>query len=183
MKPTPEEESKLLSALAEGAGAKTKPQIDKCIRNISLPKLLGETVRGVEAADNPLVAHYQSTQRYHILPAFFKLLLSLKKKKCDFSVVIKNPSGSDNHGFIIHELNLFFSGQHPLYNGRNGTPLVKWDGSLSRNFLIEEPQQSVLYSLGEGELFATFGTLDATEERDAEMFKQKFKNFKHVRLC
>jgi hypothetical protein len=134
--------------------------------------LLGESLRGVEDADNPLLVHYQSTQRYHILPAFFKLLLSLRKRKCDFSLVIKNSSGSDNHGFIIHELNLFFSGQHPLYNGRNGTPLVKWDGSHSRNFLIEEPQQSVLYSLGEGELFATFGTLDATEERDAEMFKQ-----------
>lgn len=52
--------------------------------------------------------------------------------------MIHNQNPKDNHAEIINELNLFFSGDHPLYNGKNGTPLVKLDGSKScKNFVIE----------------------------------------------
>jgi hypothetical protein len=78
--------------------------------------------------------------------------------------VIKNGKAKDIHQEIIGELNLFFSGEHPLFNGRNGTPAVKWDGSKgAKNFVIEESHQAVYYTLGEGELFATFGTLNLAE--------------------
>lgn len=33
---------------------------------------------------------------------------------------------------------MFFNGDHPLYNGKNGTPSVKWDGSKgNKNFIVE----------------------------------------------
>jgi hypothetical protein len=125
------------------------------------------------------------------LPAFFKLLLNLKKNKREFAIVIKNDRIKDLHQEIIGELNLFFTGEHPLYNGKNGTPAVKWDGSKgTKNFIIEESHQAVYYTLGEGELFATYGTLNVAEEKDIEMFKQsnlslnlEFKSFKTVKLC
>ena len=76
------------------------------------------------------------------------------------------------HQEILSELNLFFSGEHPLFNGRNGTPAIKWDGSKgTKNFIIEESHQTAFYCLSE-ELFATYGMLANTEEKDPEMFKQ-----------
>jgi hypothetical protein len=43
----------------------------------------------------------------------------------------------ENYQETISELNRFFGGEHPLFNGRNGTPAIKWDGSKgTRNFLV-----------------------------------------------
>ena len=54
---------------------------------------------------------------------------------------------------------------------------MKWDGSKgSRNFVVDEPNQTVFYSLGE-ELFATYGSLTVAEEKDPEMFKQSKCSF------
>ena len=52
---------------------------------------------------------------------------------------------------MISELNLFFTGLHPLFNGKNGTPLVKFDGTMKggRNLVIDESHQSVAYKFGE----------------------------------
>jgi len=55
---------------------------------------------------------------------------------------------------------MFFNGEHPLYNGKNGTPSVKWDGSKgNKNFVIEESNQNIVYVLGD-EIMATYGTLN-----------------------
>ena len=55
----------------------------------------------------------------------------------------------DNHYDIVTEVNRFFNGEHPLYNGQNGTPAIKWDGSKgTRNFIAEESHQTVFYSFG-----------------------------------
>lgn len=139
----------------------------------TLPKTLSEALKESGDPSNKLLAYYSKTGKYQILPAFFKLLLNLKKNKREFAVVVKNTHYRDRHQEILGELNLFFSGEHPLFNGKNGTPAVKWDGSKgTRNFIIDDRQQAVYYRM-EGQLFATLGTLNcAEEEKDLEMFKQ-----------
>lgn len=134
---------------------------------------MSEALKESGDPSNKLLAYYSKTGKYQILPAFFKLLLNLKKNKREFAVVVKNTHYRDRHQEILGELNLFFSGEHPLFNGKNGTPAVKWDGSKgTRNFIIDDRQQAVYYRM-EGQLFATLGTLNcAEEEKDLEMFKQ-----------
>lgn len=103
----------------------------------TLPKTLAEAIKEGADPSNKLLAYFNRTGKYQILPAFFKLLLNLKKNKREFAVVIKNSVARDQHQEIISELNLFFSGEHPLFNGKNGTPAVKWDGSKgNRNFIV-----------------------------------------------
>lgn len=139
----------------------------------TLPKSLAEAIKEGADTNNKILNYFNKTGKYQILPAFFKLLLNLKKNKREFAIVIKNDRIKDSHQDIIGELNLFFTGEHPLYNGKNGTPAIKWDGSKgTKNFIIEESHQAVYYTLGEGELFATYGTLNVAEEKDIEMFKQ-----------
>lgn len=137
---------------------------------------MAEAIKEGADTNNKILNYFNKTGKYQILPAFFKLLLNLKKNKREFAIVIKNDRIKDNHQDIVGELNLFFTGEHPLYNGKNGTPAVKWDGSKgTKNFIIEESHQAVYYTLGEGELFATYGTLNVAEEKDIEMFKQSNK--------
>lgn len=66
--------------------------------------------------------------RYHILPAFFRTLIYLKKMKKEFAVVFRNYNGQDLQN-VVAEFNQFCKGDHPCYNGKNGTSLVKFDGS------------------------------------------------------
>jgi hypothetical protein len=43
---------------------------------------------------------------------------------------------------MIYEFNKFCSGEHPAFNGRNGTPLVKFDGSKNcKELRITDPSQ------------------------------------------
>ena len=69
---------------------------------------------------------------------------------------------------------MFFNGEHPLYNGKNGVPLVKMDGSKgTKNFVLDDKHKSVFYCFGETELFSTFGTTSvAPPSSDMELFKQ-----------
>lgn len=70
----------------------------------------------------------------------------LKKSKREFAIIIKSNNPNANHKLIIEELNLFFTGEHPLFNGKNSTPLIKFDGSKGcKNFIIDEGHCSVLY--------------------------------------
>ena len=89
---------------------------------------------------------YTATTKYEILPAFYKFVLWLKKSKREFALIIKNNNLNDNHKDLVDELNLFFTGDHPLFNGKNGTPLVKFDGSKGcKNFVIDQSHQAVTY--------------------------------------
>ena len=124
----------------------------------TLPKTLAEIIKEIQDPNDKLLTWFATSGKYQILPAFFKLLLSLKKNKREFAIIIK-AEPKDPHFDALHELNRFFNGEHPLYNGQNGTPLVKWDGSKgTHNFLIEESHQTVFYDLG-NELYSTYGTL------------------------
>lgn len=71
--------------------------------------------------------------------------MNLKKTKREFAIIVK-AGLKDNHHEVITELNRFFGGEHPLFNGQNGTPAIKWDGSKgTHNFHVEESHQTVFY--------------------------------------
>ena len=65
--------------------------------------------------------------KFHLIPSFFRTLIYLKKQKREFAVAFRT-FGHDLKN-VIWEFNKFCSGQHPCYSGRNGTPLIKFDGS------------------------------------------------------
>jgi len=52
---------------------------------------------------------------------------------------------------VIYEFNKFCIGEHPCFNGRNGSPLVKMDGSKNqKDYRIRDPsQQTTLYRTGD----------------------------------
>ena len=65
--------------------------------------------------------------KYNLLPSFFRTLIYLKKAKRQFGITFRSFGGDLSN--TIYELNSFCNGEHPCYNGRGGTPLVKFDGS------------------------------------------------------
>lgn len=53
----------------------------------------------------------------------------------------------------MHEFDKFSRGEHPCFNGRNGLPLVKFDGSKNQKdfrFKCPEEQVGTIYRLGAG---------------------------------
>jgi len=66
------------------------------------------------------------------------MIMYLKKTKQEFAIVF-NSFGSELEP-VIYEFNKFCTGNHPCFNGRNNTPLVKIDGSKnSKDFRIKDP--------------------------------------------
>ena len=65
--------------------------------------------------------------KYHLIPSFFRTLIFLKKQKREFSICFRT-FGHDLET-ITWEFNQFCSGLHPCFSGRNGTPMIKFDGS------------------------------------------------------
>ena len=65
--------------------------------------------------------------KHFIIPNFFKTLMYLHKLGRDFAVVFRT-FGNDIEN-ALWEFNKFCSGTHPCYNGKNGMPLVKFDGT------------------------------------------------------
>lgn len=64
---------------------------------------------------------------FHIIPSFFRMLIFLRKMNRDFAVAFRSY-GTDMKE-IIWEFNKFCEGQHPCFNGRNGAPLVLFNGT------------------------------------------------------
>jgi hypothetical protein len=136
-----------------------------------LPKAVGEALKESGDGNNRLQAYFNKTGKYQLLPGFFKLILGLRKAKREFAIVIKG--GKEGHQDVIEELNLFFGGEHPLYNGKNGTTVVKWDGSKgSKNFLLADTNQAAYFKQS-NTLFAAFGQLSPIEEKDVETLRQR----------
>lgn len=88
--------------------------------------------------------------RYYLIPSFFRTLMYLKKQKKEFSIAFR--TFGNELDTVIHEFNLFCNGEHPCFNGRNSTPIVKFDGSKnSKDYRIKEPcQRASFYRGGEG---------------------------------
>jgi hypothetical protein len=70
---------------------------------------------------------FYESNRFYIIPSFFRLLLHLRKKKREFSIAFRSH-GPDLPS-IIEEFNNFCDGNHPAYNGENDTHLVTFNGS------------------------------------------------------
>jgi len=76
-------------------------------------------------------------------------MMYLKKMKKEFAICFRTfGSEIDN---VIYEFNMFCNGEHPCYNGRNSTPLVKFDGSKNcKDYRIKEnSQRATNYRAGE----------------------------------
>jgi hypothetical protein len=82
--------------------------------------------------------------KYHLIPSFFRLLIFLKKQKREFAVVFRTY-GTDLEK-VVWEFNQFCEGKHPCFSGRNGTPLIKFDGSKgTKDLRIHNHTQKGLY--------------------------------------
>jgi len=68
-----------------------------------------------------------SSGKYNILPSFYKTLIYLKKSKREFAIVLRGEE--ECLETAIFEFNNFCNGTHPCYNGKAGTPTIKFDGS------------------------------------------------------
>ena len=113
-----------------------------------------DSLKEITEPANKLEEEYIKSGKYEILPAFYKLFLSLKKNKREFAICVKTDNKNAAHHEITNELNLFFTGEHPLYNGKNGTPLVKMDGTNKcKNFVFEDSHFAVIYEIQHGEEF------------------------------
>ena len=87
--------------------------------------------------------------KYFMVPSFFRTLMYLKKQKKEFSIIFR--SFGTELDPVIWEYNKFCSGEHPCFNGRNNTPLVKLDGSKnSKDMRISQAsQKAVFYRFGD----------------------------------
>ena len=91
-----------------------------------------------------LVKRLLSEGKYHILPSFFKTLVTLKKLKREFAIVFRNYNGQDLDN-VVAEFNQFCKGEHPCFSGKNGTILAKFDGSKgAKEMRIRERSQRAL---------------------------------------
>ncbi len=76
--------------------------------------------------------------KYHLIPSFFRTLIYLKKNKREFAISFRT-FGEDLEK-VTWDVNRFGNGQHPCYSGRNGTPLIKFDGSKgTKDLRIRDP--------------------------------------------
>lgn len=82
--------------------------------------------------------------KYFLVPSFFRTLMYLKKQKKEFAVVFRSFGTEIDQ--VVWEYNRFCSGEHPCFNGRNNTPLVKFDGNKnSKDMRIKDPHQRATF--------------------------------------
>ena len=82
--------------------------------------------------------------KYHLIPSFFRMIMYLKKKKEEFSIVFR--SFGEEIENVVYEFNKFCEGEHPCYNGRNNTPQVRIDGSKNQKDLrMKDPSQQIQF--------------------------------------
>ena len=82
--------------------------------------------------------------KYNLIPSFFRTMIYLKKAKREYAITFR--TFGDDLPNTIYEFNAFCAGEHPCYNGRGGTPLVKFDGSKGTKDLgIKDRSQKALY--------------------------------------
>lgn len=72
------------------------------------------------------------------------MMINLKKSKKEFCIVFRTYFNDIDT--IIREYNKFCQGEHPCYNGKNNTPIARFDGSKgTRNYIINESHYCKFY--------------------------------------
>jgi hypothetical protein len=92
-----------------------------------------------DAEGDPLIKLYAGGKAF-IVPSFFRLILNLRKQKREFAIFFRT-FGEDGEKVAI-EWNRFCEGTHPCYNGKNGTPLARFDGSKGTKDMRIEPRNT-----------------------------------------
>jgi hypothetical protein len=131
-------------------GYKFKSLQDKMIRLLTLPKpiceeynLLPEEDKKEDPSASPeeedekeLIRRLFDSGRMLLIPSFFRLIQELKKNKREFAIIFRT-FGTELKD-VIEEFNLFCRGNHPLFNGKHGTPRIRFDGkSKSKDMIID----------------------------------------------
>lgn len=164
-------------------GYKFKSFLDKLNSRLNIPKPICEEYNLETEEEKGDLVHEDEEERkviyklfkggkMQLIPSFFKLIQELKKNKREFAVVFRS-FGSDIEN-VVEEFNLFCQGGHPLYNGKNGTPRLRFDGkSKSKNMVIERQNQGYLSRTSEQESCLVLGTLSKhPKEEDPQEFHE-----------
>ena len=117
-------------------GYRFKNSLDKMSRCLLLPKSVIEEMEVANEEDKE--EDYEGSEgnkmnklfaggKVFIVPSLFRLLLSLRKSKREYAILFRT-FGTDLSECVM-EFNSFCEGFHPCYNGKNGTPLARFDGS------------------------------------------------------
>jgi len=119
---------KLQEALALPDGAKRSLEFscDDLAQKVRAGKPLWDETEGLNEEQKMLRICYAEGM-YHILPSFFQTLIALDEKKRDFGVVFHTSGEKIDQ--VVWEFNRFCEGQHPCFNGKNGSPLVLFNGN------------------------------------------------------
>ncbi|CAG9326290.1 unnamed protein product [Blepharisma stoltei] len=97
--------------------------------------------------------------KWLLIPSFYRMIQELKKSKREFSIVFRT-FGSELSN-VIDEFNLFCKGNHPLFNGKHGTPRLRFDGkSKSRDMIIEDYNKGYISRNPGSEDILVLGTLN-----------------------
>lgn len=124
-------------------GRKFKSNYDKLFKSMRLPA--NAKVKG-DISDKLREAY--ENRRLNAIPAFFKTMLYLKKRKRDFSIIFRTHGRELNT--LIEEFNNFCEGNHPAFNGESGTHQVKFNGTKlnARDMRIKSKQTGMYFRFG-----------------------------------
>lgn len=133
--------------------------------------------------------------KYHLIPSFFRTLIYLKKQRREFSVCFR--TFGEDLSLVTWEFNQFCIGNHPCFSGRNGTPLIKFDGSkATKDLRIDTPDQKACYYRFSHELKDAIlctgmisrptnnrdelqDALDAEDLEDAKLIQDSISQYQH----
>jgi len=134
---------------AGNPGLKLKSELDRIMRNLSLPKAIADLYSSPDLPDaqDPTLQSLKDILgqgKHFLIPSFFRTILSLKKNKREFGIVLH--SFEQDLPNVVRELNAFAQGTHPCFSGKHGTPAAKFDNSKGNRFM-QLNQQTTAYLL------------------------------------
>lgn len=116
-----------------GPAAKVSAEAEKLRKALCAPKFLPDLLKSAGDAEAKLLRSLFAEELVQTVPALFRLLLALKKTKREFGLVF--VTSAPDPWPLVEELGVLFSGEHPFFNGKNGTQTLKLDaGKNGRSF-------------------------------------------------
>lgn len=90
-----------------------------------------------EDEEKEMIKRIFESGRMLLIPSFFRMIQELKKNKREFAIVFR--SFGEELQDVVDEFNMFCRGSHPLFNGKHGTPRIRFDGkSKSKDMIIDQ---------------------------------------------